>query len=94
MKNPDQPPKAEQSERDETSEELALEQIDVIAVEIKAAREKDPQHNVDGHWAAAVHRLSITFDGGFMTRMLEKKGWTEDTFPSELATESTESDTN
>ena len=52
--------------------------------EIKAKLIADSQHDINGHWAAAVYRLSVAAGSDNVNNALAANNWDKDTFPQEL----------
>ena len=79
-------PKVEKTELENTNRELAAEQIEAVMLEVKAKLAENDQHNVDGHWAAAVgpgSNLSLIFGNEVLQEIVEENGCSLDAFPSE-----------
>ena len=69
-------------------ESIVKEKLADIVAEIKSKLASDPQHDVNGHWDAAVYRLSVALgqldQASDLEDVLTQNGWSRDTFPQEL----------
>lgn len=78
-----QPPETVKAQPESIGEELAMEQLQTIVEQVQAGIDKDSDHDVDGHWSAAVYRLSVAMGQEDVNKSLEKLGWNKETFPAQ-----------
>jgi len=65
------------------NKKAAEEKIENTIGEIKEKLAADDRYDVNRHWKAAQSRLYIPFGKATIEEILEDKGWSEDTFPTE-----------